>query len=494
MAFERRPRRLGELCVARARQYPDRTALTDGSQTLTYGELARRARRAAAVLADRAGVVPGDRVVLSGRNRVPWVVAAFGITLAGATIVPVGHAAGARERRHALERTAPRVVLSDRPGWGVPTLPLDALAAEGAPAAPPLPSGPPVDALVMPTSGTTGTPRYVPMEHGALLRLYSDLLGRLGLRGDDVVAGIVPLAHSFGFLGVLVQAVLAGAAVRLVPDYDRDRIADLLIDERVTCVFATPTVFVDLARSGRRDVGALCRMAVTGGAELSPRRFHALCDLIGVPRRFVGYGLTEACGAVALGDVTAQRRDTLPRLAPLEDVQVRVVDPDGRELPDGAEGELLVRGYNVMRGYVGDPAATGKVLDGGWLRTGDVGRRYPDGRVSVAARLTDTVLVSGFKVQPREVERVLAEHDSVAEAVVVGVADERQGERLVACVVARPGRRPREAELVAHCRGRLSAFKVPRAVVLVEALPITPNGKLSRAAVRRLVEGEHGPR
>lgn len=510
------------MCLSRAESCGDAVALKDDDGVVTYRELADRAQGVAVELG-AVGVRAGDRVMLRGRNRVPWVVAAFGIMLTGAVLVPIGHAESARTRVSMVDRLRPRAIVAEgangdvtgdmtgdmtgdvaedaveEPG-GAGELELDRLVRSGSARSSPW-NPPSVDpeatAVVLQTSGTSGTPKAVPMTHGSVVRLYSDLSRRLGLRGDDVVSGVVPLAHGFGFFGVLLDAMLAGAAVRLVPQYDRERIADLVADEGITAVIAPPVVFHDLASSRRPDTGARCRIAVTGGADVSLPGFTAACDVLGIGGRFVGYGMTEACGAVAFGDVSGSQTGGAPVVEPLDGIEVRVVDQQGDDRPAGVEGEIWVRGYNVMPSCSHDAATIGAatigavdddaVDDDGWLHTGDVGSLTGDGGLSVVSRLTDTVIVSGFNVHPREVEQVLCEHEDVGQAGVLGVDDDRQGQRLVACVVPRPGVALDVEALTAHCRERLPAFKVPRTMVRVDALPTTETGKLSRARLRELV-------
>ncbi len=482
---------LADLCLVHGQRYGDSIALIDADVALSYADFAVRARRVSSALVD-LGLRPGERVVLIGRNSVGWVSIAFGILLAGATVVPIGFANSAKERQHVIDLTEPRLVLVEDPDDRQPEarqLSFATVLRAAANAEPradaDLPQVRPEDvALIMSTSGSTGVPKQVPMAHGQLIRLYTDVAVRLGLASEDRSLGAVPLAHSFGFNGVLLSASLVGAAVRLVWHYDRTTLAELIVQERLTSIIGPPTILFDLIGSGRPDVAATCRRAISGGSDVPLEQMRSACARLGIPQMFVGYGLTETCGTVAIGDVTHAEPGTLPMLTPVKDVDIAIVDTDGRPVPAGVSGHIRCRGYNVVTGYIGDERATAAAIDGqGWLDTGDIGWFDMQGRLCIAARAKDTVIVSGFNVYPREVEHVLLEHESVAEAVVLGIVDERQGQRLVACLIPAAGRRIEPERLVDHCRDRLTAYKVPRTFVELEDFPTTPSGKRSRASL-----------
>lgn len=495
-------RSLAELCTVRAQTHADRPAVDDGETVLTYAGLLEQAGRCAARLAAR-GVGPGDRVMLVARNSTPWVVAAFGVVLLGGTLVPLGHGSTPAERRRALARLeVGLVVVDDESGWEEPgdvhLLRLDEVAGREAgstqentrhtlPA--PVPGG--AEAWVLPTSGTTGAVKYVPMSHGQLTRLYAETSRRVGLREDDRILGVVPLAHSFGLNGVLLISMFAGARVLLRPRYEREQMADVVRSHGITVMAGPPTIYHDLATDGGRGAGAGVRLAITGSTEVQAERIRADCDQLGIPEIVVGYGMTETCGTVALEHLPAQPDAAGPALAVVEGVAVRTVGPDGHDTAPGVSGRLMVRGYNVLREYAGDGGT--RPASDGWFDTGDVGNLDAEGRLSVVARVKDTVIVSGFNVIPHEVERVLVAHPGVERAVVVGVSDARQGQRLVACVVASPGVEPDTTSLRAHARDHLSGYKVPRDFVLVDSLPTTGTGKVSRAAVRRALESGTAP-
>lgn len=479
---------LGELLELRAQTHADRPAVRDDASELTYAELAARARAVGRMLS-ADGVRAGDRVVIQGRNCVSWAGAAYGALMTGATVAPLGHGIPLAEREQLLDVIRPAVVLV---GDGVDETPtgrrtvsfaqLDRLQPEEAP----LPGLPFLDgateALVLSSSGTSGRIKSVPMTHWQLLRLYDDV--RLALDGapDDVWLGAVPLAHSFGFNGVLLVSVLSGASVRLLPEYDRDRVPDLIRREGLNVVAGPPTIYHDMVEV---DPGCSrhARLAIVGSSEVSATEMARLAASLGIPRVVAGYGMTETCGTVAVGDLPREPQSPLPWMPVMPGVEVRICDERGHEVGMGERGRVQVRGYNVSRPYADAP----DLRPGGWFDTGDVGEVDGAGRLAVAGRIDDTIIVSGFNVYPREVESVLAEHPAVGEVAVVGVPDPRRGQGLVACVVP-DGADLDIDDLRVYARSRLSAYKVPGRVLVLDELPVTATGKVSRAALRRALE------
>ncbi|MET0700857.1 MAG: AMP-binding protein [Mycobacterium sp.] len=468
------PRTLVDVIDRGALLFGDRPAVADGETSLTYAALRTRVRAMASHL-HSDGVRPGDVVAVTGRNRVAWVVAAFGASMCGAVVAPLSDNLTDAERTATLDELGAAQVLTG-----------DANVVGAEADGPPTGSLPRPDhtALLLATSGTTGKPDYVPMTHGQLVRLYSEVSRRLGLTPDDRIFGAVPLAHSFGFNGVLLAGLLAGACVRLLPGYDRHRAAAVVLAERLTVVAGPPTVFYDLAQAAV-PLGDSCRLAVTGSAEISAAALRATCDRLGIDQVVVGYGLTEAAGTVALDRL--RRGVDEVWMTPLTGVEVRIVDDTGAQLGVGVTGRILVRGFNVCRRSYGHPA-----LDPShWLDTGDLGRLDGSGRLLVESRRDDMVVVNGFNVYPHQVEAVLLAHPGVTAAAVVGRPDPRRGQVLVAAVVPVAGQQTAEADLLAHCRKSLPLFKVPHRVITLAQLPLTPTGKVSRSALRRRLDQEN---
>jgi len=411
--------------------HPDRVALQSAGDRLTYAELEVRARSAAAALAAR-GVSPGNRVALALANGPEFVAALHGCFFAGAVAVPIDPRLQAVER--AARAAGAAVVIEDRldtaPAGSRPVpLRLDAIA------------------VVMHTSGTTKAPRPVALTFGNWLASALGSAVALGLDQDERWLCAMPLAH-VGGLSILIRSAIYGTTPVLHERFDTDAVVDALsdADARITLVSLVPTMLARLLDAGLRRPPAL-RRALLGGGPIAPELLDRAAAA-GVPVAPT-YGMTEACSQIATNGW------------PLPGVELRIAD----------DGELLVRGPNV---------APGALDDDGWLWTGDLGLLDKRGRLTITGRKADTIVTGGENVAPAEVEAVLLEHSSVADAGVFGRADPEWGEAVVAAVVPRNGARLDPGELRAHCAARLAPFKVPKAFELADRLPRTESGKLLR--------------
>ncbi|MBM7517943.1 class I adenylate-forming enzyme family protein [Nocardioides nitrophenolicus] len=479
---------LAELWFERARTHADAPAVDDGRVRLTWGELLPRAVAVSERLAS-AGMAPGDVVVLQARNTVDWVLLAGGTHLGGGVLAPLGAEEPVAARREYAARVGARLVVAESPAAGELDLGrvCDRLASGdrrelAARAAHPVgePAGP---AVLLATSGTAGHRRTVAMDHAVLHRLYADVAAVLDIDQHDRLLGVVPLAHSFGFNGLLVQAVLTGASLRLVPDRGGESLARIVRESGATVVAGPPALLHDLAAAVRAgaELGPRVRLFMTGATEIRPDELLPLAATAGIPRVSAGYGLTQTCGTVAIcPDLGRLAHGRHAPMTPLPGVEVSVVDAVGTPVAAGTAGRVLTRGYQVA-------VATGA---GGWLTTGDEGHLHRDGRLCVTGRLDDQLVVSGFNVDPVRVERALGRSPYVAQVAVIGLPDPRRGHRLVAVAVPLPGVDAdgrNDAAVLAEARAVLAGYEVPDAVVWMDALPHTATGKLSRAAVRALL-------
>jgi acyl-CoA synthetase (AMP-forming)/AMP-acid ligase II len=266
------------------------------------------------------------------------------------------------------------------------------------------------------------------------------------------------------------------------------QVLEVVQRERVTVLPGTPTLYQTLLEhpSFSRDGVATLRLAVTGAANVPPSLLYRIRDEIGFEHIVTGYGLTESCAIVSM----CRFDDPLEVVAtsagqPLPGLEVRVIDGQGQPLPPGNEGELVVRGYTVMLGYLDDPHETSIAIDGeGWLHTGDVGRLDHEGRITITDRLKDMFIIGGFNAYPAEIESLLGKHPQVAQVAVIGVPDERMGEVGAAFVVPRRGETPTEAEIIAWSRTHMANYKVPRIVRVVDELPLNASGKVLKNELR----------
>lgn len=526
------PATVPALLAAAATDFGDLEALVDGAQRWTFRQLADEVRRCAAAMI-ASGVAPGDRVSVWARNGRRFVVAALGAVSVGAVLVPVSTRFKGDEAAWILGKSGARLLLVDDGFLGNDYVGmLRAAAAAGHPAAAgvPVPGLPALRELVTVgertvqgatafedflrrgngvgsglvaarldavaaddvadmffTSGTTGRPKGAMTTHGQNVRVYQAWSDGVGLRRGDRYLLVNPLFHTFGYKAGLLACLIKGATLVLQPVFDAPEALALIGAERITVLPGPPTIYASLLDHPARvlaELGSL-RLAVTGAAVVPTALVERMrAELF--PEVVIAYGLTEACGTVTVGDRHADAQTIATTVGrPIAGTEVVIADSDGRPRPAGESGEVLVRGYNVMRGYFEDAAATAAAIDpDGWLHTGDVGVLRADGLLRITDRLKDVFIVGGFNVYPAEVEQLIARHPAVSEAAAVGVPDDRLGEVCRAYVIPRPGAGIDPAEIVEFCRDRLANFKVPREVLIVSELPRNAAGKVLKYVLR----------
>ncbi|OXR47201.1 3-[(3aS,4S,7aS)-7a-methyl-1,5-dioxo-octahydro-1H-inden-4-yl]propanoyl:CoA ligase [Nocardia cerradoensis] len=344
----------------------------------------------------------------------------------------------------------------------------------------------PSDAIsdILFTSGTTGSPKGVLTTHRQTLTVLDRWASAVTLRHGDRCLLVNPFSHTFGYKAGIVACLLRAATMVLVAVFDPRAVADLMTSERITVLAGPPTVFTDLLAVGRSYPEL--RLAGTGGTAIPADLIARMRAGLGADQVFTAYGLTESVGVVAVcppGTDIERTAHTVGKALPGS--EIRILSADGREVPVGMPGRIVVRGPNVMSGYLDDPDATAAAVDPqGWLHTGDVGTLDADGYLRVTDRLEDMFIVGGFNVSAAEVEQTLLGYPGIAEVAVVGVPDERLGEVGAAFVVP-AGTAPFDADdLLAWCRTRLAGYKIPRMVRILDRLPRTTEGKVRKRRLR----------
>ncbi|MCC3772881.1 AMP-binding protein, partial [Streptomyces sp. UNOC14_S4] len=344
------------------------------------------------------------------------------------------------------------------------------------------------------TSGTTGEPKGVVASHAQSLRAFGAWSDLAGLREGDRYLIVNPFSHTFGYKAGVLACLMRGATMVPQAVFAAETAAAHIAAERISVLPGPPTLFRSLLDHPARwtyDLSSL-RLVVTGAAPVERRLVERLREELGVLTVLTAYGLSEATGLVTMcrrGDADEVIAGTAGRAVP--DTEVRVVAADGKPLPPGEPGEILVRGYQVMPGYFEDPEATAAAVDDeGWLHSGDVGVLDEQGNLRITDRMTDMYVAGGFNVYPAEVERTLARHPGVAEAAVIGVPDARLGEVGKAFVVLRSGAgTPSPDELIEWARREMAQYKVPRAVEFVRELPRNAAGKVLKGVLRGAYRG-----
>ncbi|MER7183941.1 long-chain fatty acid--CoA ligase [Streptomyces hyaluromycini] len=488
---------LARYLIESARRHPERPALRLGRMVITYAELDDCSSRAAA-LVRALGIVPGDRVALMLPNVPEFVTLYFGILKAGGVVVPLNPLLKRREVEYHLRDSAASLLFTWQGGPGEGALGADAIGARHVLVEPDHfavgygASEPQLDAtralddvaVLLYTSGTTGRPKGAALTHGSLAhnaQVVADDL--LHLTPDDVILGCLPLFHAFGQTCSMNTAIVGGASLSLVPRFDPKIVLDTIAADRGTIFQGVPTMYGALLHhpaAGDADVSSL-RVCSSGGASLPVEILNEFERVFGCPV-LEGYGSSETSALVTYHHPGRSRKPGSVG-TPIRDVEVRVVDDAGKDVPDWEVGELAVRGPNVMREYWNRPDETAEAIPDGWLRTGDLGRQDEDGYFFIVDRKKDLIIRGGYNVYPREIEEVLYEHPAVAQAAVVGVYDERLGEEVGAAVVLRKGASADRDELIAYVKERVAAYKYPRHLWLTDALPLGPSGKVLKRAV-----------
>ncbi|HEY7488191.1 MAG TPA: AMP-binding protein [Streptosporangiaceae bacterium] len=517
---------------AQAATFPDTVVVAAEDTRLTLTELAGHAAAVARGLL-ALGAEPGDRVAVWAPNTPEWVVTAYGLWDAGAIVAPLSTRFRGIEAGEFLRKVGAKVLFvaegfrdtsylrlladaggdpaagrpyrdlpalthvvsygatsgdgTDRPGvlsWdaflaGGATVPAET-AGERA-----LAVGPDDLAEIMATSGTTGTPKGVMLHHSQLLRGYWDWAEIVTLGPDDRYPIIAPFSHGFGINAGLLACVLKRATMMPIALFAPDELMTMIERDRISILAGPPTLFFRiLDELGDHDLSSL-RVAICGAAAVPPELIRRLLDRVGLERMINAYGLME-------GTVVSMTRATDPveviaastgRAVP--GVTVQVVDDDGKDLPAGERGEILVGGYGVMRGYWGDSEQTKNAVDDqGRLRTGDIGMLDDDGNLAIVDRKKEMFIVGGFNAYPAEIEALLLRHPGVAQAAVVGVPDVALGEVGCAFVVPAPDATLEPRAVISWARENMSNYKVPRRVIFVDALPANVNGKIDKATLR----------
>jgi acyl-CoA synthetase (AMP-forming)/AMP-acid ligase II len=343
------------------------------------------------------------------------------------------------------------------------------------------------------TSGTTGRAKGAMLRHRAMVGTTRDWIANVGLGRGDRYLIVSPFFHISGHKTGVLACLTAGATIYPQAVFDPVAVMQRVQDEHITVLPGPPTIYQALLEHPRRaefDLSSL-QLAVTGAASIPAVLIGRMFDELGFDRVISAYGITETTGVVTMcrpGDDRDTIASTSGRV--VSGVEIKIASTHGGEPDEPATGEILVRGYNVMRGYLDDPVATSEAIDDqGWFHSGDVGWLDDRGNLRITDRIKDLYIVGGFNVYPAEIEALLLTHPAVAAAAVVGVPDERMGEVGVAFVVAR---QPMDGDqLIAWCRERLANFKVPRRVQFVDALPVNASGKVTKFELR--ARAQSGP-
>jgi acyl-CoA synthetase (AMP-forming)/AMP-acid ligase II len=517
------PETLPALVNYTAQRFANSTAIEDGDFVISYSQLnALRIRAAKACLA--AGIEKGDRCVIWAPNIAQWIIAAMGIESVGGVMVPLsprfqGNEAGDIMARSGakllftvteLEKGEPLTMLAaqDLPAleksillqgsddralsWEAFLALGDAISDQALAEREATIGGDDVMDMLF-TSGTTGKPKGVLCTHSQNIRVFATWADTVGLRAEDNYLIINPFFHTFGYKAGWLACVITGCKILPMRSFDKEAVMSKIEQDKVTVMPGAPALYEMILADPNRekyDLSSL-RLGVTGAAPVSVQLVEDMWNVLGFETVVTAYGMTESTGVISIcrPDDPAEVISRTSGKA-IDGVEMKCANPDtGEEVPRGSEGEIWVRGYNVMKGYFEMPEATAEtIVEGGWMRTGDIGVMDEAGYIRITDRLKDMYIMNGENVYPAEVEGALRRLDGVAQAAVIGVPKQPQGEVGMAFIVAKPGASLTEEAVKAHCKASLASFKLPYYVRFVNELPLNASGKVVKPELKAIAK------
>jgi long-chain acyl-CoA synthetase len=489
---------LAGLLTDSAARVPERAAVKLDAVELSYSDLDDASARVAGLLRAK-GMEPGDRVGLMLPN-VPYFAAVYyGVLRAGGVVVPLNVLLKEREVAYYLTDPEARFLfawheLADVAHTGSDQAHADCMLVEPGDferllgrserVAEPVPRDGGDTAVILYTSGTTGTPKGAELTHENLRRNVDIAVGLFGMDGETVTLGALPLFHSFGQTCGLNATIRAGGCLTLIPRFDPRKALEIIERDRVTVFEGVPTMYAALLNSPGRESfeASTLSVCVSGGAAMPVEVMRGFERAFGCAV-LEGYGLSETSPVASFNHPDSERKPGSIG-TPIDGVEMKVVDAAGGELPNGEVGEIVIRGHNVMKGYWRRPGATAEAIRAGWFHTGDLARMDEDGYFFIVDRKKDMLIRGGYNVYPREIEEVLYEHPAISEAAVIGIPHPELGEEVGAAVALLPGAEVDETAIRDFVKDQVAAYKYPRHVWFVDELPKGPTGKILKREIK----------
>jgi long-chain acyl-CoA synthetase len=479
-------------------EHPDAPAIKQGDLTLNYATLDDASARAAALLTSR-GVKPGDRVALIMPNVAYFPIVYFGILRIGAVVVPTNPLLKSGEISFIWQDSEPGVAVvlnmfapdaelaAKDTGTDVITVvpgEFEKLLAEQTPASEVAERESGDTAVILYTSGTTGRPKGAELTHNNIgSNVITSVETLFGGGPGDVLFGGLPLFHAFGQICAMNTAVYGGSCLALLPRFDPVEALKIVEREQVTIFLGVPTMYMALLSVPDKesyDTSSL-QVALSGGSSMPVEVLHGIEHAFDV-QVLEGYGLSETSPVATFNHPDRPSKPGSIGYA-IRGVEVRVVDPNDNDVPVGEIGEIVIRGENIMKGYLNKPEATAEAMRNGWFHSGDLARMDEDGYVYIVDRLKDMIIRNGLNIYPREIEELLYTHPAIAEAAVVGVPDPVHGEEVAALITLKAGAEATADEIRDWAKERIAAYKYPRIIKFGE-LPLGPTGKVLKREIK----------
>jgi long-chain acyl-CoA synthetase len=488
---------LASVLTDTTQRFGDRTAIKLDDVEVTYQQVDEGSARVAGLLKEK-GCQPGDRVGLMLPNVPYFALVYYGILRAGGVVVPMNVLLKGREVSFYLTDPEAKLLFA----WGdfeeaaktgadeagaelisVKPGEFEQLLGNAEPQRDVVDRADDDTAVILYTSGTTGKPKGAELTHANLLRNAEIAQGLGDSSEDDVVLGALPLFHSFGQTCGLNATMRAGGTLSMIPRFDPGKALEIIQRDKVTIFQGVPTMYTAMLHHPEKekyDLSCL-RAAFSGGSAMPVEVMKGFEEAFGC-KVLEGYGLSETSPVASFNHADRERKPGTIG-TPVEGVEMKVVDEDGNDVPQGEVGEIVIKGHNVMKGYWNREDATKESIRDGWFFTGDMGKVDEDGYFSIVDRKKEMIIRGGYNVYPREIEEVLYEHEAVQEAAVIGVPDESMGEEVAAVVVLKEGKEVDESALRDFVKGEVAGYKYPRKIFFVDELPKGPTGKILKREI-----------
>jgi long-chain acyl-CoA synthetase len=488
---------LATTIIDAAERHGDRPAIKLDDFVLTWEQLAGASAHAAGLLAEE-GVEPGDRVGLMLPNVPQFPILYYGILRAGGIVVPMNVLLKEREVAYYLEDSGAKLLLAwegmldaaqagaDKAGAKVPEVDFEGFVQRLGAATPRheiADRGGEDTAVLLYTSGTTGSPKGAELTHDNL-RSNAETSASLYDGGpEDVMLGALPLFHAFGQTCAMNVSVITGACLSLIPRFDPRKALEMFERDKVTIFLGVPTMYGAMLHAPDRDKHdtSSLRVCVSGGSAMPVELLKGFEDAFGCDI-LEGYGLSETSPTASFNQLGQERKPGSIG-TPVPGVEMKLLDEDGNEVADGEVGEIVIKGPNVMKGYWNKPDATEEAIVDGWFHSGDLAKRDEDGYYFIVDRKKELIVRGGYNVYPREIEEVLYEHPAVREAAVIGIPDDQMGEEVGAAIALKEGEEASEDDIRAFVREQVAGYKYPRKVWFVDELPKGPTGKMLKREI-----------
>jgi long-chain acyl-CoA synthetase len=488
---------------------PEKTALQWKGTAISYGELDSKVSACAAYLR-AAGLAKGEKVVLSCMNSPEFVYSYLGTVRLGAVIVPINLMLTMEEIIYIVKDSGAKYMLIHpfimakanltvavlEGALGVRVIVLDdafkqSLTETQAKLAGASNADEATDenaiSTFLYTSGTTGKQKAAMLSHKNLMTNSDQCYTGLGAEPEDVYMCVLPMFHVFAFTACILMPLYSGATVVILESFQPKEVIESLMQDGITIFMGVPAMYGVLLNAGKKDIHfPKLRRCVSGGAALPVEIYREAREVMKLPV-IEGYGLTEASPACSFNPPLGVQKELSIGL-PLEGIECKIANDDDEEVPAGEVGELLVRGNNVMQGYWNQSEETEKALRGGWLHTGDLAKKDEDGYIFIVDRKKDMIVVSGLNVYSREVEEVIYQHPAVKEAAVAGIPDKQRGEYVKAFIVLKEGESCTTEDMSHYLAKYLAAYKLPRRIQFIDALPKNSSGKILKRMLRETTD------